>query len=589
MAGASAIGKTLWALVHGDVKGAIQAAKNGQAELEQIDRDSKAVTLMNTEEHSEKMLKIWGDGLAKKKELEEKDGDGGVVTPKDDREKDQRIIDAMKALLEEKRKSRAAELGIDADYYQLSARETLDFWKGQEKIQRDSEKANSFVRAEVSASKKANLKETEALWKSDLEKQIAQNKNNYDEQISLAEIYLGRIETFHTKESKEYIDAQKKLEDIKNAAKESEKKFQEEKLNGERQHNTALLDLQIEEISIKRDRGLISDEQALREIAAINEKKYQAEKKAIEDRLKLQNLEKSERQKINNELVALADKHKKDQIKQNEELRKELDKKSPYAGMKKASDDYTKSAKDNAKNFGGYLSNVMNATENAISNALKGMITGQMSFGEAMKSIWSGIADAVLGAVTKMVAQWIVAAAAEAIFGTASKETGNAEANAALDTAAAETWAAYAGIPFVGPALAAAQQALILTSYAASKGANKAATAFATGGMVSGPTLGLVGEAGKEYMVPEKDMNSLLPSLVATGASLYKSMADSQARTNRYAAQGASYTPSGSQVKSSSSNSGHVFNISTALGDKRELAKTIKSVLNGDTRIYGTA
>lgn len=88
---------------------------------------------------------------------------------------------------------------------------------------------------------------------------------------------------------------------------------------------------------------------------------------------------------------------------------------------------------------------------------------------------------------------------------TASTSAANAaamklETKAATELAAAKLYAAYASIPFAGNAIAAGFIAEMLVQV---KAAGLAAAAFAQGGVVSGPTLALIGEYSSARSNPE--------------------------------------------------------------------------------------
>ena len=88
---------------------------------------------------------------------------------------------------------------------------------------------------------------------------------------------------------------------------------------------------------------------------------------------------------------------------------------------------------------------------------------------------------------------------------TASTSAANAasmklETKAATELAAAKLYAAYASIPFAGNAIAAGFVAEMLVQV---KAAGLAAAAFAQGGVVSGPTLALIGEYSSARSNPE--------------------------------------------------------------------------------------
>ena len=348
---------------------------------------------------------------------------------------------------------------------------------------------------------------------------------------------------------------------------------------------------EIEEITFQRVLGNTTEEDMLKRVASSNARRNDLERDAMLERLEMRSRESTldlvAVQKLDNELKALKAKHDAEAKKANQALYLEMRNKSPMAGLRDGAQQYIESAKNNFKNFGSAITKIMQAAESGIQNALKGLITGQMTFGEAMKGIWVGIGTAILDIVTQMIAQWAVAAVAQAIFGTTTKVVENEKAAAELDTGAAGAWAAYSWMPFIGPALAEAQIIAMLASFGAAKAANRAITAFASGGLVTQPRLGLVGEAGNEYIVPEKSMASLVPGLMDSGARIYGAMARSQARTNAYS-KTTNYAPTSNTTRTTNTT-GHTFNISGVIGDQRQLGTYLKKVINNHTLVYGSA
>lgn len=76
-------------------------------------------------------------------------------------------------------------------------------------------------------------------------------------------------------------------------------------------------------------------------------------------------------------------------------------------------------------------------------------------------------------------------------------------ASAAMKEAAAKTLAAYSGIPFAGVALGAAAVASLV-------GVMKSLPMLAEGGVVTGPTVAMIGEAGKEAVIPLDKLNDFI-------------------------------------------------------------------------------
>ena len=375
---------------------------------------------------------------------------------------------------------------------------------------------------------------------------------------------------------------------INNDMIEADRKYQAEKLAGERQHAKALIAVQIEEINTKRSLGLISETEAINRIKLYDSLELAQEKQILQEKLLLAGGDKAAQQKIRNEIIALEDAHNAKLRRDNNSLYLELRKKNPMAGLRDGARDYLKGAEDSFTQFKGYMTKTLGALESGISSALTGMLTGQMTFGEAMKSIWTGISTAVIQCLTDMIAKWAVAAIAQAIFGAETEKTENTKAAAALETSVAETFSAYASTPYVGMAFAAAQIAMIFAGFGAAKATAAGLTAYASGGYADKPTPGIFGEAGPEYMVPEKDMKSLLGGLISSGAAMYGSIVKSQARVDGYAVASSGFSSNSSSVTNRST--GLTVNINNAvIGDKQKLGAYLKDVINTHTRINGSA
>ncbi|OIQ64666.1 hypothetical protein GALL_537820 [mine drainage metagenome] len=198
-------------------------------------------------------------------------------------------------------------------------------------------------------------------------------------------------------------------------------------------------------------------------------------------------------------------------------------------GWRDGLDKWLTQAKDGFQTFKQLATSVMNGVQQAFSQGIAGLLSGQMSFGQAMKSIWQGIVQTVAQAVAQMIARWIAMAIARDILKLKENATDGGRTAASLVTATAETWAAYAGIPFAGPILAATQIATMYGSMAASSGLATAAgakvTAMAVGSRVDNPTLALIGEAGPEVVAPERSFLDWARHLFGMGANLQANLA----------------------------------------------------------------
>jgi hypothetical protein len=154
----------------------------------------------------------------------------------------------------------------------------------------------------------------------------------------------------------------------------------------------------------------------------------------------------------------------------------------------------------------------MDGVTNAFSSGIKGLISGQMSLGEAMDSIWDGIVDTVVTAVANMAAQWVVMQIMQLLNMGVTTSTQAAITAANISAAASGYFAAYAAMPYVGTGLALAAIATMMTTLSALavapavSGAGKGAfiAGAAEGGWFDRPTPAVIGEGWqRELVVPE--------------------------------------------------------------------------------------
>lgn len=163
---------------------------------------------------------------------------------------------------------------------------------------------------------------------------------------------------------------------------------------------------------------------------------------------------------------------------------------------------------------------VMNTMVSGLSSAMNGffndMLIAGKSLGESLQNVGLSLLNSVFGVISQMLAKFIVAKALEltvhkttealkttaTIAGETASTTAavvGAKVKIAANLAVAKTsvMAAHAGIPFIGIGIGLAAAAVI-AAIMSQMGV------FAEGGIVNGPMLGLVGEAGPEAIIPLK-------------------------------------------------------------------------------------
>lgn len=146
--------------------------------------------------------------------------------------------------------------------------------------------------------------------------------------------------------------------------------------------------------------------------------------------------------------------------------------------------------------FGEFVYDVFDGITTAIGQTVALAITDTANFHDAVTALWKSLVANIVANLVKLLAQYV-------IYSLAKRALDKKDATTTVFTAAGETFAVvfrdvrkYFG-PILGdvlaPILAAAAAAAVLAGGLAF---------FAEGGLVTGPTLGVVGEAGPELIVP---------------------------------------------------------------------------------------
>jgi len=148
--------------------------------------------------------------------------------------------------------------------------------------------------------------------------------------------------------------------------------------------------------------------------------------------------------------------------------------------------------------FDEFNFNVMQRFSDGIGEAFSSAIVDGKSFTDSLKALWKDIA--------KMIIQRLISIAIQmAVFSKMQKALGQEGLAATASTQAGETFghmfkSVIAGLPY--PANILAAPGLAKAAAVAVAAGSLAFGAFADGGIVTGPTIGLVGEAGPEAIIP---------------------------------------------------------------------------------------
>ncbi|MEW6563315.1 MAG: hypothetical protein AB1400_08820 [Pseudomonadota bacterium] len=208
------------------------------------------------------------------------------------------------------------------------------------------------------------------------------------------------------------------------------------------------LDLEKEDIRKRRALGEIEADDEIQLLKALEQKKYEEERRALDAR---RNLLIQQGQDAQNEQIKLAD----------------LDSKYKLA-MRKSDNDLLIERLNKFKQM-------TQPIQQAFDSSLKGMLQGTMTFKQAMGNMGKALKDSAINAATDIVKNWIqteTAKTAASVLGAATRTT--AEKTAASESVLATAWAAgknilaaaweaaanvykaIASIPYVGPFMAPA-------------------------------------------------------------------------------------------------------------------------------------
>ena len=416
----------------------------------------------------------------------------------------------------------------------------------------------------------------EELYKAKIAKydaDIKLEKKSIDNAINMAiqkrNIILGKsdgVKNAEWEKANEEVKAlEKKKDDLERDVASIREKATEEA-------DLAKQDIRIREIQHSIEMGNTAELKGLQQIQVIEDRKYGILKAALQKRLALKELE--------------GDEGKKEATT----LRAELEKIDRDAANKKIDTEH----KTQLIVKSGWQS-VFGSIKQELNKSLQGMILGTTTLKSAMANIWGSMKSQFAQMAADQLMIWVglekskTAATSESALERLAIEVWASIKKVAIYIwegikyvaiqawkAAASAYNSIAAIPVVGPFLAPAAAALALLAVL------KMATSIASA------RKGFDIAAGDNPVTQLHEKEMVLPAehaeTIRGMKGVYTAMAQSKYSANNY--DKGQYPNGNNRV---TNTNGHTFNITTALGDTRELAKTIKKVLNNDSRIYGSA
>lgn len=194
-----------------------------------------------------------------------------------------------------------------------------------------------------------------------------------------------------------------------------------------------------------------------------------------------------------------------------------------WAGFKAGLMDIATKAQDTFTNVKNAVTRAFQGMQQSLETSMLAIETGQAKGGDALKALWKGITTSILQAINQLIAGWLIGKLAGLFFHDDLTKAAQDHAVAEQESAAATLWATYAAIPFAGPALATAFIALMGSELVANAGAAKGIVGHASGGIISSPTLALLGEGREpEVVVPKSSFQQIAYELMTMGGALQR-------------------------------------------------------------------
>lgn len=401
-------------------------------------------------------------------------------------------------------------------------------------------------RAAVGANLNATAKE-EAEWRklqADHEERLAK----WTKEVKAGSLKPGEARELAS-QSAALLEAQQKALRAKAAQEEDEQNQELFEIRKERKqaHQIALLDMDKADIQRRKDLGQISASQAILQMEDLEEQRYQIEVQGLKDRLAVQSLEPKERAKIISHLKALEDKRQTGREEGGSQYSAATHTETEQTTVKGGLTSQIKENRRALQQWGNLARDVMGGVENAFATGVKGILSGQMSLGQGLKAIWSGIADTILNTLAQIAAKYVVTALANAIFGTETAAVSNTVASAHEVAAAAGFFEAYAAIPYVGLALAEGNIAVMEATMGAMRA--KQVVGAAEGGWFDRPTSVVLGEGRRpELVVPDTSFKDFARNLSANILAQERQAQGYRAQAASYARHPRADAPVGQQI-----------------------------------------
>jgi len=274
-----------------------------------------------------------------------------------------------------------------------------------------------------------------------------------------------------------------------------------------------------------------------------------------------------------------------------------------FQGAQTALDNYLNQSKNDFKNWEGYVTSMLNGTEGAFASFFQSLFQHGSTFSQKMKALWKGLSSTIISELSKWAAKelmlWGIQKAIH-LWKIISGQTEMAQSQQKVVTNTAETtsnlgvtgsnigkassgfFSAYASIPWVGFALAAACIIGMLAMLGPLTGRK-------VGGLVgqNGPEATMLGEEGLEVVAPDRDFKDYVAGVSGMGARMAMNIAHQELRTQDYQRQAAGYASYARENAGTGAGPGYVdLRGAVIAGESAESGRIISKLIHKHSTTY---
>jgi hypothetical protein len=424
----------VWGVIKGVVQGVtgvvaalVEAIQGNYSKAWGILKDAGATAFDSVAEGFNAAAAVWDPKIPKPR-IEKGDGGKHLDFAKEGDGTEKSRVSVWESQLETAKAAIERQGLLEGQYRQRSLADNLAFYA--ELLQRKdlNETEKTQLTRKAAEVEMASIRETFAERVKTLEAEAARFKNNIDERIRLE----VQIQSMYAAGTKEFAATQEKINALQREASAQAKAVAQARVDTQRQATLATLQLEEQTLQQAERLQLVSHEQVLTQHLQFEERRNSIALEALRQRLQAAEADPDrnpvEIARIHTEIEALEQQH---------QLR-----------MAKIKGDLQGTQLEP-------LVNTYKAAEVALGNAITGILTRTQTLGQAMRSVWQGISQTIIGEISKILAKKAAAWAVERALTLAGIGAKASEAGAGAASS-------VASIPYVGPILAIAALASVM-------------------------------------------------------------------------------------------------------------------------------